>query len=173
MQSGSLNERRHFFIRIFCATEIDQFVVSLFSSLRSFVKQAFLIFLLLWSVCECFFVMLIGCSILINKCSRNFLSVFDVVCGFNFDESCIISLISLANLKSSNMKLLDNESLLRMSEALTGVHTHTNLVAQLESYSCKMAGADKRLYKQISNEGPTSELEILASPSAFEVHFLC
>lgn len=30
-----------------------------------------------------------------------------------------------------------------------------------------MAGADKRLYKQISQEGPTSDLEILSSPSSF------
>ena len=29
-----------------------------------------------------------------------------------------------------------------------------------------MAGADKRLYKQISHEGPTSELEVLA-PAEF------
>lgn len=70
------------------------------------------------------------------------------------------------------MKLLDNANFTRMAQALTDVHTHTALVAQLESYSCKMAGADKRLYKQISNEGPTSELEILASPSAFEVKWV-
>eukprot|EP00048_Salpingoeca_helianthica_P023492 m.24724 g.24724 ORF g.24724 m.24724 type:complete len:241 (-) comp8746_c0_seq1:236-958(-) len=67
------------------------------------------------------------------------------------------------------MKLLDNPQFSRLSGALSGVHSHANISAQLDSYSCKMAGADKRLYKQISNEGPVSDLEILSSPGSFEV----
>eukprot|EP00047_Mylnosiga_fluctuans_P013115 m.29534 g.29534 ORF g.29534 m.29534 type:complete len:239 (+) comp4674_c0_seq2:96-812(+) len=67
------------------------------------------------------------------------------------------------------MKLLDNPAFTRLSDALSGVHNYTRLSCQLESYSCKMAGADKRLYKQISNEGPVNELEILSTPTMFDV----
>lgn len=67
------------------------------------------------------------------------------------------------------MKLLDNPHFSRLSGAISGVHSHANISAQLDAYSCKMAGADKRLFKQISNEGPVSELEILSSPGSFDV----
>eukprot|EP00047_Mylnosiga_fluctuans_P000218 m.188668 g.188668 ORF g.188668 m.188668 type:complete len:243 (-) comp10028_c0_seq2:127-855(-) len=70
------------------------------------------------------------------------------------------------------MKLLDNPQFTRLAEAISAVHNHTRLSCQLESYSCKMAGADKRLYKQISHEGPVSDLEILSSPASFEASSL-
>ena len=67
------------------------------------------------------------------------------------------------------MKILDNTQFTRLTNELSSVHGHVRLDAQLESYSCKMAGADKRLYKQISHEGPTSELELLSpSPTMME-----
>lgn len=66
------------------------------------------------------------------------------------------------------MKILDNPQFTRLSGVVSGVHGHVRLSAQLESYSCKMAGADKRLFKQISHEGDVNDLEILSSPCSFE-----
>jgi hypothetical protein len=85
------------------------------------------------------------------------------VCQMEASRACLTILIDC------DMKLLDNTTFSRLGSALSGVHSHANIIAQLDAYSCKMAGADKRLYKQISNEGPVSELEILSSPGSFEV----
>ena len=74
------------------------------------------------------------------------------------------------------MKLLETPLLAQIGDALTGVHGESLLACRLESYSCKMAGTDKRWcaahrrsapvslrrYKQISAEGDIDEMEALA-----------
>lgn len=60
------------------------------------------------------------------------------------------------------MKILDNAQFSRLSDALSGVHLNTRLSCRLESYSCKMAGEDKKLFKQISSAGNIDDLELLS-----------
>jgi hypothetical protein len=51
------------------------------------------------------------------------------------------------------MKLLDNERLVALGLRLSGRTAFSRSIARLELYSCKMAGNDKRFFKQISNQG--------------------
>ena len=44
------------------------------------------------------------------------------------------------------MKLLENPKLAQLSEALTGYHGDSLINCRIESYSCKMAGNDKKWY---------------------------
>lgn len=67
------------------------------------------------------------------------------------------------------MKLLDNSNFSRLSATLSGVYQEARLICRLESYSCKMAGDDKKLFKQISSSGNVDDLELLSpiSPGSF------
>eukprot|EP00053_Salpingoeca_punica_P008272 m.74686 g.74686 ORF g.74686 m.74686 type:complete len:237 (+) comp14526_c0_seq1:260-970(+) len=60
------------------------------------------------------------------------------------------------------MKLLDNTNFTRLSRVISGVHVNVRLDCKLDSYSCKMAGADKKLFKQITQEGKPDEFEALS-----------
>jgi len=62
------------------------------------------------------------------------------------------------------MKLLDVGSLLELSNLLSGTFGDSRVSCRLESYSCKMAGNDKRLFKQLSANQDIDQLEAL-SPS--------
>jgi len=62
------------------------------------------------------------------------------------------------------MKLLDVGSLLEVSNLLSGAFGDTRVSCRLESYSCKMAGDDKRLFKQLSAKTDIDQMEAL-SPS--------
>lgn len=65
------------------------------------------------------------------------------------------------------MKLLDNERLVSLGERLSGRTAFSRSLARLELYSCKMAGNDKRFFKQLSNQGGGGSLndEELLAPS--------
>eukprot|EP00045_Choanoeca_perplexa_P003481 m.31389 g.31389 ORF g.31389 m.31389 type:complete len:233 (+) comp12068_c0_seq1:198-896(+) len=70
------------------------------------------------------------------------------------------------------MKLLENQNLSRLGATIAGHHNGQRVVCRLESYSCKMAGSDKKMYKQLaSEEGNLTDLELLSpsplSPSAY------
>ncbi|XP_071958138.1 repressor of RNA polymerase III transcription MAF1 homolog [Antedon mediterranea] len=66
------------------------------------------------------------------------------------------------------MKLLDNSKLEAISEALTVETGDCKISGKVESYSCKMAGNDKRLYKMISSENGQSpnDLQALSPPQS-------
>ena len=74
------------------------------------------------------------------------------------------------------MKLLETPSLEHISALLSGERGNSQLDMRLESYSLKMAGTDKKLFKQISIEGMPQRLLRTAvaprehSPSS---RFLC
>jgi len=61
------------------------------------------------------------------------------------------------------MKLLENGKLDAISSTLTMETPVCDITTRVESYSCKMAGDPKKLYKQLRNEPGTSphDLEIL------------
>eukprot|EP00051_Salpingoeca_urceolata_P032489 m.15957 g.15957 ORF g.15957 m.15957 type:complete len:232 (-) comp5129_c0_seq2:99-794(-) len=63
------------------------------------------------------------------------------------------------------MKLLENGAFSQLSDAISGVHSDAVLHCRLEALSCKMAGQDKKLYKQLSQDGDVDEREAL-SPMA-------
>eukprot|EP00730_Choanoeca_flexa_P011978 TRINITY_DN2996_c0_g1_i1.p1 TRINITY_DN2996_c0_g1~~TRINITY_DN2996_c0_g1_i1.p1 ORF type:complete len:235 (+),score=34.39 TRINITY_DN2996_c0_g1_i1:162-866(+) len=70
------------------------------------------------------------------------------------------------------MKLLENQTLSRLGSIISGQHDTQRVDCRLESYSCKMAGPDKKMYKQLaSEEGSLQDLELLSpsplSPPAF------
>ncbi|CAF4784101.1 unnamed protein product, partial [Rotaria magnacalcarata] len=64
---------------------------------------------------------------------------------------------------SQKMKLLDNSKLDAVSSTLSFETPACDITTRVESYSCKMAGDPKKLYKQLRNEPGTSphDLEIL------------
>ncbi|XP_033124762.1 repressor of RNA polymerase III transcription MAF1 homolog [Anneissia japonica] len=66
------------------------------------------------------------------------------------------------------MKLLDNSKLEAISEALTVETGDCKISGKVESYSCKMAGNDKRLFKLISSENGQSpnDLQALSPPQS-------
>ncbi|CAF0788761.1 unnamed protein product [Didymodactylos carnosus] len=61
------------------------------------------------------------------------------------------------------MKLLENSKLEAISSALSVDTPVCEITTRLESYSCKMAGDHKKLYKQLTNEPGTTphDLQIL------------
>jgi hypothetical protein len=65
------------------------------------------------------------------------------------------------------MKLLDNHNFSKLSRLISGVHVNVRLDCRLDAYSCKMAGADKKLFKQISAEGNPDEFEALSPAVSF------
>ena len=62
------------------------------------------------------------------------------------------------------MKFLENSNLEALSSALTIENGDCKVIARVESYSCKMAGEDKRLFKALSNESNPNELTLLSPP---------
>ncbi|XP_072169241.1 repressor of RNA polymerase III transcription MAF1 homolog [Diadema setosum] len=66
------------------------------------------------------------------------------------------------------MKLLENPKLEAISEALTMETGECRILGKVESYSCKMAGQDKRLFKLLSQENghSPSELQALSPPQS-------
>eukprot|EP00042_Codosiga_hollandica_P028910 m.155543 g.155543 ORF g.155543 m.155543 type:complete len:279 (-) comp52913_c0_seq1:170-1006(-) len=64
---------------------------------------------------------------------------------------------------SPTMRLLETPKLLHISDLLSSASVDTPISCRLESYSCKMTGVDKKMYKQVSSEGAgTEDLETLA-----------
>lgn len=67
------------------------------------------------------------------------------------------------------MKLLDTAQLSDLSAMLSGNYGDVRVDTRIESYSCKMAGEDKRLFKQFSAQGDVMEQEQLSeSPSTWD-----
>lgn len=62
------------------------------------------------------------------------------------------------------MKLLDNTNLEWLNSALFTETNDCRIVGRIESYSCKMAGEDKRLFKVLSHDASPNELTALAPP---------
>ena len=62
------------------------------------------------------------------------------------------------------MKFLENSTLEALSSALTIENGDCKVIARIESYSCKMAGEDKRLFKTLSSEGNPRDLTVLSPP---------
>eukprot|EP00049_Salpingoeca_infusionum_P017979 m.355243 g.355243 ORF g.355243 m.355243 type:complete len:275 (+) comp17206_c0_seq1:853-1677(+) len=71
--------------------------------------------------------------------------------------------------RQTAMKLLDNPDFARLAHAITGLHNNQRVVCRLESYSCKMAGQDKKLFKHLANTEGLDESHLLSpSPSSFQ-----
>lgn len=62
------------------------------------------------------------------------------------------------------MKLLENTNLDRINNILFVKTGNCHITGRIESYSCKMAGDDKRFFKTFSNDGPPTDLAALAPP---------
>lgn len=62
------------------------------------------------------------------------------------------------------MKLLENTNLDRINSILSIKTGNCFITGRIESYSCKMAGDDKRFFKTFSNDAPPTDLTALAPP---------
>ncbi|XP_039257482.2 repressor of RNA polymerase III transcription MAF1 homolog [Styela clava] len=62
------------------------------------------------------------------------------------------------------MKLLENSNLDRLNSVLFTKNDDCRIIGRIESYSCKMAGDDKRLFKVFSHDAPPTDLAALAPP---------
>nr|XP_026694270.1 repressor of RNA polymerase III transcription MAF1 homolog isoform X2 [Ciona intestinalis] len=62
------------------------------------------------------------------------------------------------------MKFLENSKLEALNSALMIENGDCCVIGRVESYSCKMAGDDKRLFKTLSHEGDPNELTVLSPP---------
>ncbi|XP_072110403.1 repressor of RNA polymerase III transcription MAF1 homolog [Mobula birostris] len=62
------------------------------------------------------------------------------------------------------MKLLENSSFEAISSQLTIETGDSRIIGRIESYSCKMAGDDKQMFKQFCQEGQPHVLEALSPP---------
>lgn len=68
------------------------------------------------------------------------------------------------------MKLLENSNFEAVNHALSQDISDYKIDGRIESYSCKMAGQDKRLYKNLSIEtGTPDTLHALSSPQSLEI----
>ncbi|PRP83024.1 RING zinc finger-containing protein [Planoprotostelium fungivorum] len=75
------------------------------------------------------------------------------------------------------MKFIENPSLRRLSEDLAGITTTAYKIdARIEAWSCKSAGADKKLHKTIENQfqaeiakSPTDSMEVMISDRNAEI----
>ncbi|XP_063155878.1 repressor of RNA polymerase III transcription MAF1 homolog isoform X3 [Candoia aspera] len=65
---------------------------------------------------------------------------------------------------SATMKLLENSSFEAINSQLTVETGDAHIIGRIESYSCKMAGDDKHLFKQFCQEGQPHVLEALSPP---------
>ncbi|EGD80681.1 hypothetical protein PTSG_01271 [Salpingoeca rosetta] len=62
------------------------------------------------------------------------------------------------------MKLLEIPELATLSSEWTGLRSDCRLICSIQAFSCKKAGEDKKLYKQLAGEGDMEELVMLAPP---------
>lgn len=62
------------------------------------------------------------------------------------------------------MKLLESTRFEALNNALAISTGDSAIFARIESYSCKMAGNDKALYKRFTSESSPNELEALSPP---------
>ncbi|NWT86109.1 MAF1 polymerase, partial [Lanius ludovicianus] len=65
---------------------------------------------------------------------------------------------------SGRMKLLENSSFEAINSQLTVETGDAHIIGRIESYSCKLAGIDKQLFKQFCQEGQPHALEALSPP---------
>mmetsp|Transcript_2345 Transcript_2345/g.5719 ORF Transcript_2345/g.5719 Transcript_2345/m.5719 type:complete len:238 (-) Transcript_2345:308-1021(-) len=63
------------------------------------------------------------------------------------------------------MKLLINPVLAGLSEEISGFHAEVRVDCRIESYSCKMAGHDKKLFKQLLSFGADADGTEALSPA--------
>ncbi|XP_014675579.1 PREDICTED: repressor of RNA polymerase III transcription MAF1 homolog [Priapulus caudatus] len=70
------------------------------------------------------------------------------------------------------MKLLENPQLDALNSALCIQEENCQIVGRLESYSCKMAGTDKKLFKALNHEPGVSpsDLQALSPPQSMMSH---
>uniref|UniRef100_A0A8C3MDB9 Repressor of RNA polymerase III transcription MAF1 homolog n=1 Tax=Geospiza parvula TaxID=87175 RepID=A0A8C3MDB9_GEOPR len=64
------------------------------------------------------------------------------------------------------MKLLENSSFEAINSQLTVETGDAHIIGRIESYSCKLAGIDKQLFKQFCQEGQPRALEALSPPQS-------
>ncbi|XP_028660110.1 MAF1 homolog, negative regulator of RNA polymerase III b [Erpetoichthys calabaricus] len=64
------------------------------------------------------------------------------------------------------MKLLENSSFEAINSQLCIETGDSNIIGRIESYSCKMAGDDKHMFKQFCQEGQPHVLEALSPPQS-------
>ncbi|KAM9775427.1 MAF1 homolog, negative regulator of RNA polymerase III b isoform 1-T1 [Syngnathus typhle] len=64
------------------------------------------------------------------------------------------------------MKLLENSSFEALSSRLCAETGESRILGRIESYSCKMAGDDKHMFKQFCQEGQPHVLEALSPPQS-------
>ncbi|KAM9303197.1 repressor of RNA polymerase III transcription MAF1 homolog isoform 1-T1 [Morus bassanus] len=67
-------------------------------------------------------------------------------------------------LEAETMKLLENSSFEAINSQLTVETGDAHIIGRIESYSCKMAGDDKHMFKQFCQEGQPHVLEALSPP---------
>lgn len=68
------------------------------------------------------------------------------------------------------MKLLENSSFEAINSQLTVETGDAHIIGRIESYSCKLAGIDKQLFKQFCQEGQPHALEALSPPQSGGQH---
>lgn len=70
------------------------------------------------------------------------------------------------------MKLLENSQFEALSNALSTENVFSKIITRIESYSCKMAGDCKRLYKQMHDEktGTSPPAYQMLGPSSTKLH---
>ncbi|CAM2107180.1 unnamed protein product [Caretta caretta] len=66
--------------------------------------------------------------------------------------------------EGGTMKLLENSSFEAINSQLTVETGDAHIIGRIESYSCKMAGDDKHMFKQFCQEGQPHVLEALSPP---------
>ncbi|CAJ0928356.1 unnamed protein product [Ranitomeya imitator] len=62
------------------------------------------------------------------------------------------------------MKLLENSHFEAVNSQLCAETGDSHVIGRIESYSCKMAGDDKHLFKQFCQDGQPHVLEALSPP---------
>lgn len=66
------------------------------------------------------------------------------------------------------MKLLESTHFEAINNALTITAGDSKIIGRIESYSCKMAGGEKALYKRFNSEGSTPhDLQALSPPQGY------
>ena len=83
--------------------------------------------------------------------------------NFQVCQVCYYNLLKFS-VNILRMKYLENSNLEALSSALTLENGDCKVIARIESYSCKMAGEDKRLFKTLSSEGNPKDLTMLSPP---------
>ena len=71
------------------------------------------------------------------------------------------------------MKLLESSRFEALNSSLCFETGQYRLIGRVESYSCKMAASDKRLYKELMNSDPDSSphtLQALSPPQSLLSH---